>query len=107
MLRPTVVLEDWETLMTTSDADTILRGLQAEIGRLMPTALDMIGTVVDDPGTSLDVYDGLISVAEAESPLLLLAIVRAAAGLAAIAELTGREVRQLGRADIPPEHPQG
>jgi len=107
MLRESVVLEDWETLMSTPDADTILRGTEAEIGRLMPTALDMIASVVDNPGTSLEVYDGLLAVAEAESPLLLLAIVRAGAGLAHIADLDGRGLRALAKANIPPEPSAG
>lgn len=87
--------------MNTADADTILRGLETEIGRLMPTALDMIASVVDQPGTSLDVYDGLIAVAEAESPLLLLAVIRAGAGMAAIAEMTARDVRSLAKVPDP------
>lgn len=84
--------------MTTTDAESILAETNAVIGRLMPTALDMIATVVADPGASLESYDALTAVAEQESPLLLLAILRAAAGLAHVLEMTPADVRALGRA---------
>lgn len=72
-----------------------LRDIEAEIGLLMPIALDMIATVVESPGTSVETYDATLTVAEQNPPLLFLAILRAAAGLAAISELTGDDIRSL------------
>lgn len=89
--------------MTVTDAESILRSTEYEIGRLMPTALDMIASIVDKPGTDLDTYRRLSEVAEVGSDLVLFAVLRAAAGLAAIAELTGAEVRAL--ATVKPDAP--
>lgn len=82
--------------MTNPDAESILLTTHREIGRLLPTALDMIATVVEDPGGTLENYDRLLTVAEAESPLLLLAVLRAAAGFAAVMEATPEDIRAFG-----------
>jgi len=79
-----------------SDEDTgPLAEIESELVRLMPTALDMVATVVDAPASDLDTYDGLLTVAEANSPLLLLAVIRVAAGMTVIAEMSGEQVRAL------------
>lgn len=69
--------------------------LEAEISLLMPMALDLVGTVVDSPGMDLDDYEALTAVVESQSPVLFLALLRTAAGLAHIAEMTGDAVRAL------------
>lgn len=77
-------------------APELVADLEREIGRLMPTALDMIATVTDNPGGNWDLYSGLLEVCEAHSSILLLAVLRTAAGLAAIGEMDGKQVRALG-----------
>lgn len=72
-----------------------LRDVEAEIGLLMPVALDMVATVVESPGTSMEAYDALLTVAEENPPLLFLAVLRVAAGLAAICEMTAEQIRSL------------
>lgn len=72
-----------------------LRDVEAEIALLMPVALDMIATTVEDPATSLETYDALLTVAENNPPLLFLAILRVAAGLAAVCEMTPEQIRSL------------
>ncbi len=77
------------------DTQSTLQATEAEIARLMPTALDIVAAIVDEPATSWDTYAGTLEVAEQNSPLLLLAMARAAAGMASIAELTSDQVRAL------------
>lgn len=72
-----------------------LQATQVAIGALMPTALEMVASIVADPGTSLEGYDALVAVAEQESPLLLLAVLRVAAGLATVAEMDSDQVLAL------------
>ena len=79
------------SVVDTSTAESV----QAEVQRLMPTALDMIATVVDAPAFDFEVWSGLMEVAEQNSPLLMIALLRNAAGLAAILDLTGDQVRGL------------
>lgn len=69
--------------------------METHLSLLMPTALDMIATVVDTPASDLDTYDRLLQVAEANSPALVLAILRCAAGLAAVSDMSGDQVRAL------------
>ena len=78
---------------------------EALIGKLMPTALDMIAATVDSPGTSLEAYDATLAVAETQSPLLFLALIRCAAGLATIGDLTGDHIRALADADDSTDRP--
>lgn len=77
------------------DATGTITALEAEISQLMPMALDMIATVVDSPGMELEDYEALTAVVETQSPVLFLALLRTAAGLAAIAELSGDDVQAL------------
>lgn len=85
--------------MTEVTGESALRATEHLIGTLMPTALDMIASVVEDPTSSLDNYDRLLTVAEVNSPVLLLAVLRCAAGLAAIGEVTAADIRALMDAD--------
>lgn len=84
--------------MSTMDSGPITQ-LDVEIGKLMPMALDMIGDVVDAPGMSVEDYEAITAVVETQSPVLFLALLRAAAGLAAIVELSGDDVRALAPPD--------
>lgn len=81
--------------MDSTEVQTVLADLEAHISELMPTALDMIGTIVDTPGSDINTYDRLLSVAEMNPPVLVLAILRCAAGLAAVSDMTGDQVRAL------------
>lgn len=83
------------------DSMPTLQDLESEIIRLMPTALDIVADVVDQPGTSMESYDAILAVAEANPPLLFLAVVRCAAGFAHTADLAGKDVRALGRKPRP------
>lgn len=90
--------------MDDPTGDSTLRSIERLIGTLMPTALDMIATIVDEPAGNLDSYNRLLTVAEAESPVLLLAVLRTAAGLAAIAEMSGADVRSLADVSVTPTY---
>lgn len=81
--------------MTDPTGDSTLRSVERLIGTLMPTALEMIASVVDAPTSTLDDYERLTVIAETQSPVLILALVRTAAGLAAISDMTGNDVRSL------------
>lgn len=81
--------------MPSTAGDSVLADIEASISLVMPTALDVIATVVEAPAGDLTTYDRLLGVAEANPPTLFLALVRCAAGLAAIAEMDGTQVRAL------------
>lgn len=81
--------------MDVDAPETAIEAVQAEVVRLMPVALDLIATVVESPAPSWDVYAGTLEVAEQQSGLLMIAVLRAAAGLAAVLEMTGEQVRAL------------
>lgn len=76
--------------------ESAIEAAQAEVMRLMPTALDLIAAVVESPAPSWDVYAGTLEVADQQSGLLMIAVLRAAAGLASILDMTGDQVRALG-----------
>lgn len=82
--------------MSDENGASTLRQIEHLIGTLMTTAMDMIATVVEDPSSSLENYERLMSVVEAESPVLLLAVLRAAAGLAYVADMSPQEIRLMG-----------
>jgi len=84
--------------MSTVDAGPVTE-LETEISRLMPLALDMIADVVDQPAMSIEDYEAITAVVELQSPVLFLALLRAGAGLAAISELYGDQVRALAPPD--------
>ncbi len=88
--------------MTVDSGETAIEAVQAEVARLLPTALDLVAAVVESPAPSWDVYAGTLEVAEQSSGLLLIAVLRVAAGLAAILDMTGDQVRALDTA-TPPE----
>ena len=73
---------------------------EALIAKLMPTALEMVASVIDEPGTSLESYGRLLAVAEQESPLLMLAMTRCAAGMATVADMASADVRSLIDIDL-------
>lgn len=79
----------------STDTTSTLQATEAEIARLLPTALDVIAEIVANPATDWDTYSGTLELADTNSPLLLLAIARAAAGIAAIAELEPDQIRAL------------
>jgi hypothetical protein len=88
--------------VTDASPPTTVEAVQRMIADLMPVALDLVATVVDEPTPSWDSYSGMLEVAEQESPLLLLAVLRSAAGLAAILDMTGEQIRALGKVDPQP-----
>lgn len=77
------------------------------IADTMPVALDMIATMMDEPTPSWETFAGLLEVAEQTTPLLILALVRSAAGLATVAEMTPDQVRALATPDMPTGAPSG
>lgn len=79
----------------STETEAVLSQMEAHISLLMPTALDMIATIVETPGSDLDTYDQLLQVVEAHPPALMLAILRCAAGLAAVSDMSGDQVRAL------------
>lgn len=81
--------------MTSAAGKVNLADFERTLGEIMPTALDMIAAVVEAPGTDWDTYSGTLEVLDAAGPLLPLAILRAAAGIAAIAEISPGEIRAL------------
>ena len=89
--------------MALEVGESAIEAVQAEVERLMPTALDLIASVVESPAPSWDVYAGTLEVAEQSSGLLLIAVLRAAAGLAAILEMDGAMVRKLADPTYAPD----
>lgn len=84
--------------MSTEDTSAI-RAVEVQISQLMPTALDMIADVVDQPAMELADYEAITAVVETQSPLLFLALLRCAAGMAAVAGMTGDQTRALAPSD--------
>ena len=79
----------------SDDTSTTIDQAEAEIAGLLPTACDMIATVLGENPPTFETYAGLMEVAEQASPLLLCAVVRMAAGLAYMSELTPDDVRGM------------
>lgn len=75
---------------------TSIKDLETEISLVMPTALDIIAEVVADPGMTLERYETFLTLAEANPGTLFLALLRVSAGLAAIADMTPDQIRDLG-----------
>lgn len=86
--------------MTDEDQTSSLADFEGTVAEVMPVALDMIATVVEDPATSWERYAALLEVAEQTPPQLMLALTRIAAGLAVIAEMSPAQVRALGEVDL-------
>lgn len=85
--------------MNSTEGRVSLAELEQTLGQVMPTALDMIAAVVEDPGTDWDTYSGTLETIDQGGPLLPLAILRAAAGIAHAADFTADDVRALAAAD--------
>lgn len=81
--------------MTTPAPASMIADFETTIAAIMPTALDIIATIVDQPAMDLDAYERLVDVAAASGPPVVLALARAAAGLAYTLDLSGDAVRAL------------
>lgn len=77
------------------DVAQLFRELEEQIADLMPVAADMIATTMVTGEPSLDDYDAMLTLAEEQPSQLLLAILRTAAGLAHVAEMTPEQMRAL------------
>ena len=85
-----------------SDVDTgPITALEREIGLIMPMALDLVATVVETPAMGPEDYEAVTAVVESQSPVLFLALLRIAAGFAAIADMDPDQVRALTEPDGP------
>ena len=79
----------------SGDTVSTIETAELTIAALYPTAADMIATTLANNPPDFDVYASFMEVAEAESPLLLCAVLRLAAGLAAICDMAPEDLRQL------------
>lgn len=86
--------------MQSTEGHVDLAEFERTLGQIMPTALDMIASVVESPGTDWDTYAATLEVLDQAGPMLPLAILRAAAGMATAAEITADQVRQLASPDV-------
>lgn len=85
--------------MQSTEGQVDLAEFERTLGQIMPTALDMIAAVVEAPGTDWDTYSGTLETIDQGGPLLPLAILRAAAGIAHVAELRPDQIRALADPD--------